>query len=135
MIRTGCRREGIHFSIEIPDSVSVTARRGELEQILLNLVRNAMDSVRSQAGGSERKVGIMARRGEGQGVIEVVDSGAGVPSELQNRIFELSVSGKQSSGLGLFLAKALVERNQGTLSYVSSKQGGCFRILLPSAGD
>lgn len=135
MIRTGCRREGIHLNIEIPQPVSVVARRGELEQILLNLVRNAMDSVRAQSGSSERKVGIVARRGDGQVIIEVVDSGPGVPPGLKNRIFEPSVSGKQSSGLGLFLAKALVERNHGTLSCIPGKQGGCFRILLPAAGD
>ncbi|MBN2551575.1 MAG: HAMP domain-containing histidine kinase [Spirochaetales bacterium] len=135
MIRTGCRREGIHLTIEIPQSVSVAARPGELEQILLNLVRNAMDSVRAQSGSSERKVRIIARRDDGQVIIEVVDSGPGVPPGLKNRIFEPSVSGKQSSGLGLFLAKALVERNHGTLSCIPGKQGGCFRILLPSAGD
>jgi signal transduction histidine kinase len=46
MIRTGCRREGIHLGLEIPDSIGVRARRSELEQVLVNLVRNAMDSVR-----------------------------------------------------------------------------------------
>jgi signal transduction histidine kinase len=90
-----------------------------------------MDSVRSQAGGSERKVLIRARLVDGQGVIEVVDSGAGVPPELQKRIFELSVSGRQSTGLGLFLAKALVERNHGTLTYVPTARGACFRMILP----
>jgi signal transduction histidine kinase len=131
MIRTGCRREGIQLRIDIPDSIEVTVRRGELEQVLVNLARNAMDSVRSQAGGSERKVLIRARLVDGQGVIEVVDSGAGVPPELQKRIFELSVSGRQSTGLGLFLAKALVERNHGTLTYVPTARGACFRMILP----
>jgi signal transduction histidine kinase len=134
MIRTGCRREGIHMIIDIPDSMGVTVRRGELEQVLVNLVRNAMDSVGSQAGGSERKVMIRARPAEGQGVIEVIDSGAGVPPELQNRIFELSVSGTQSTGLGLFLAKALVERNRGTLAYIPTDRGACFRVILPRQG-
>ena len=131
MIRTGCRREGIQLCIDIPDSTGVTVRRGELEQVLVNLARNAMDSVRSQAGGSERKVTIRARHVDGQGVIEVVDSGAGVPPELQKRVFELSVSGRQSTGLGLFLAKALVERNHGSLTYVPTARGACFRMVLP----
>ena len=131
MIRTGCRREGIQLRIDIPDSLAVTARRAELEQVLVNLARNAMDSVRSQAAGSERKVLIRARAAEGQGIIEVVDTGPGVPPELQNRVFELSVSRRQSTGLGLFLAKALVERNHGTLSCIPSDRGACFRMILP----
>lgn len=132
MMRSGCRREGIQLRIDIPDTMGVTVRRGELEQVLVNLVRNAMDSVRSQAGGSERKVMIRARPVEGQGIIEVIDSGAGVPPELQNRIFELAVSGTQSTGLGLFLAKALVERNNGTLACIPTDRGACFRLLLPA---
>jgi signal transduction histidine kinase len=131
MIRSGCRREGIQLRIDIPDSITVTVRRAELEQVLVNLARNAMDSVRSQAVGSERKVMIRARTAEGQGVIEVIDSGAGVPPELQNHIFELSVSGRQSTGLGLFLARALVERNRGTLTYIPTDRGACFRVILP----
>jgi signal transduction histidine kinase len=74
---------------------------------------------------------IHARPAEGEGVIEVIDSGAGVPPELQNRIFELSVSGTQSTGLGLFLAKALVERNRGTLTCIPTDRGACFRVILP----
>lgn len=131
MIRTGCRREGIQLRIDIPDSMGVTVRRGELEQVLVNLVRNAMDSVRSQTGSSERKVMIRALPVEDQAVIEVIDSGAGVPPELQKRIFELSVSGTQSTGLGLFLAKALVERNHGTIAYIPTDRGACFRVILP----
>jgi signal transduction histidine kinase len=131
MIRTGCRREGIQFRVDIPESTAVTVRRAELEQVIVNLARNAMDSVRSQGAGSERKVLIRARAAEGQGIIEVADTGPGVKPELQNRIFELSVSGSQSTGLGLFLAKALVERNHGTLSYIPTQRGACFRVILP----
>lgn len=131
MVRTGCRREGVHLSIEIPDSLGVNVRRGELEQVLVNLARNAMDSLRSQPGEMERKVTIRAYRFEGQVVIEVSDSGPGIPPELHNKVFEPSVSGKQSTGLGLFLAKTLVERNEGKLSFVPQKGGGCFRIVFP----
>jgi signal transduction histidine kinase len=144
MIRTGCRREGIHLSLEIPDSVGVRARRGELEQVIVNLIRNAIDSVKGAPGsapggaaagpgGSERRIRIRCRNEEGQAVMEVIDSGGGVPPELQNRIFEPSVSGKRSTGLGLFLAKTLVERNGGSLIYVPMDRGGCFRIVLPYA--
>jgi signal transduction histidine kinase len=131
MIRSGCRREGIQLRIDIPASATVTVRRGELEQVIVNLVRNAMDSLRSQSGNAERRVIIRARTDEEQGVIEVIDSGAGVPPELQSRIFDLSFSGARSTGLGLFLAKALVERNQGTLTYVPTERGAVFRVLLP----
>jgi len=133
MIRTGCRREGINLSVEIPDRMRVTVRRGELEQVLLNLIRNAMDSITDQQGIPERTVKIRSYIADGQAVIDVSDSGGGIAAELQSRVFDLSVSGKQSTGLGLFLAKTLVERNGGNLVYIPVDGGSCFRILLPCA--
>jgi len=133
MVRGGCRREGIQLNVDIPEVMTVRVRRGELEQALVNLLRNAQDSVRSQQGGGERTIAIRARPAEGQAIIDVLDSGGGVDPGLQNRIFEPSFSGKQSTGLGLFLAKTLVERNDGTLSYVPLSRGGCFRIVLPGS--
>ncbi len=133
MIRTGCRREGINLSVDIPDRMRVTVRRGELEQVLLNLVRNAMDSITDQQGISERTVEIRSYIVDGQAVIDVRDSGGGIAAELQSRVFDLSVSGKQSTGLGLFLAKTLVERNGGSLVYIPIEGGSCFRILLSCA--
>jgi signal transduction histidine kinase len=131
MVRTGCRREGIHLSVEIPEHIRVRARRGELEQVLVNLIRNAMDSVRDLQAGSERRIRLRCHLAEGQAAIEVMDSGPGIPPELQKGVFERSVSGKQSTGLGLFLAKTLVERNDGSLIYVPLDHGGCFRVVLP----
>jgi signal transduction histidine kinase len=133
MIRTSCRREGINLNVDIPDRMRVTARRGELEQVLLNLVRNAMDTITGQSGLSERKVEIRSYIADGQAVIDIRDSGGGIAAELQSRAFDLNVSGKQSTGLGLFLAKTLVERNGGSLIYVPVEGGSCFRILLSCA--
>jgi signal transduction histidine kinase len=133
MIRTGCRREGIQLVLEIPDHVRLRVRRGELEQVLVNLARNAMDSVRSLSEDTERKICIRAYLYEGQVIIEVNDTGAGIPPQLQSRIFEISVSGKESTGLGLFVAKTLVERNAGKLEIIPSDRGGYFRMALPSA--
>jgi signal transduction histidine kinase len=133
MIRTSCRRDGINLSVDIPDRIRVMVRRGELEQVLLNLVRNAMESITGQQGILERTVEIRSYIADGQAVIDVRDSGGGIAAELQSRVFNLSVSGKQSTGLGLFLAKTLVERNGGSLTYIPVDGGSCFRILLSCA--
>jgi signal transduction histidine kinase len=66
-------------------------------------------------------------------VVEVEDDGGGVAPELERRIFEPGVSGKGSSGLGLFLARRLAERFGGSLEYVPRPGGSLFRLLLPGA--
>ena len=71
----------------------------------------------------------------GQAVLEVGDNGAGVDPLLAGRIFEPGTSGKGSTGLGLYLARAFAERNGGSLELVSLPpgKGGLFRLRLPAA--
>jgi signal transduction histidine kinase len=139
MMRAACRREGVTLSVAIPEGLRVCARRGELEQVLVNLLRNAMDALRSRGSAAERRVAIRAARiedpaaGQGNVMIEVSDSGEGISPQMRSSIFDISVSGKQSTGMGLFLAKVLVQRNSGTLDCVPVERGCCFRILLPAA--
>ncbi len=135
LTRTSCRREGVHLAIEIAGEAKLQVRRGELEQVLLNLIRNALDSIREKGldAAGARHIKIKAYAAESTVVLDVTDSGGGVPAELQNQIFDLSFSEKRSTGLGLFLTRALVERNGGSLTYVPLADGSCFRAVFPAA--
>jgi signal transduction histidine kinase len=135
LARTSCRREGVHLAVEIAGELKLQVRRGELEQVLLNLIRNALDSIREKGldAAGNRHIKIKAYDAESTVVLDVMDSGGGVPEELQNQIFELSFSEKRSTGLGLFLTRALVERNGGSLTYVPLADGSCFHAVFPAA--
>jgi signal transduction histidine kinase len=69
-------------------------------------------------------------------VIEVTDTGAGVPDELAEHIFERGFSGGGSTGLGLALARALIDSDGGRLE-LSAKRPATFTVFLPvpRAGD
>jgi len=135
IVRAASRREGIQFLVEIPEALEVTSRKGELEQVLLSLIRNAADSVRAHPAGAEEvgQIALRGRRLEEAVIIDVVDSGGGVPKALEGRLFELAVSDKGSTGVGLYLAATLAERNGGSLSYFPVQAGSCFRLALPVA--
>lgn len=134
LVRASYRPEGIRVLPEIREDLAVFCRRGELEQVLLNLIHNATESLRRKPRLSERTIRLYARRSAGEGVqLEVTDNGRGVPAELAERIFEYSFSTEGSSGLGLYLSRMLVERNGGVLECIPRPEGGCFRITLPSA--
>jgi signal transduction histidine kinase len=100
-----------------------------LRQALDNLVSNAL----VHAAGGEVVVSVRSK--DGYVVVAVEDHGPGVPADERERIFEIGVrldTDRPGSGLGLALARALVEAHQGTLTLEStSGQGATFTIALP----
>jgi signal transduction histidine kinase len=103
-----------------------------LEQVFVNLVENA---VAHGASGEPTKVAM--RRGATPGTVEVEvrDRGNGLPPELGDRIFEPRVRGTTEApgaGLGLPIARAIVEAHGGRLRTVPVDKGACFVVCLPA---
>ena len=105
----------------------------KLRSIVDNLVSNAVKF--TPAGGT---VTVKARALAGEAVIEVLDTGPGVPPEERESIFNLffrgrtkAESGVKSSGLGLAIARELVEAHGGQIAVVADGTGGHFRVTLP----
>ncbi len=104
----------------------VRADAGKLRQVLLNLCKNAFEAM--PEGGT---ITVSADRTAVGVMIEVHDTGPGIPSDAE--VFAPFTSSKaDGSGLGLPIAKQIVEAHQGTLSYDCPSSGGTvFRIQLP----
>lgn len=112
----------------------VTADADQLQQVLLNLVQNAVQA--SSRGGT---VTIRAFRREGERpavAIQVEDRGHGIAPDLLPRIFEpFFTTRPKGTGLGLFVAHGIVQRHGGTLEVESDAQGTRFRVVLPEAPE
>ncbi len=119
--------------LRVPDGLLVRVTPGRLREAIGVLVDNAL----RHGGGT---ITLAARPGsasrEGLVVVEVSDAGAGVPEELAPHLFERGVSGAASTGVGLALARALVEADGGRLE-LGSARPATFAIYLrvPRADD
>ena len=133
-VRPVARHAGVRLLVEAGDGFVVRARPGELAQVLLNLARNAIGSfVRRGTGTGEPLVRLVAR-GDGRRVlVEAIDNAGGVSPAQVPRLFRLGRSGRGSTGVGLYLARCLAERNGGTLAYRRVDGGSCFTLSLPRA--
>ncbi|HEY2059511.1 ATP-binding protein [Amycolatopsis sp. NBC_01480] len=118
------RVEGRNLRLKVADGLMARATPGRLREVIGVLLDNAL---RHGAG----TVTLTARRGDADGtvVIEVGDTGSGVPDELTPHIFERGFSGGGSTGVGLALARALVEADGGRLE-LSNKRPAIFSLFL-----
>ena len=102
---------------------------GELNQVWANLIANAIDAV--PRSGMVRVTA--ARQGDDL-VVQVIDNGQGIPQDVQNRIFDPFFTTKgvgAGTGLGLDIARRVVERHHGGLTFTTGPQGTTFRVALP----
>jgi two-component system, NtrC family, sensor kinase len=125
-------RGGIALGVEVdPGLPVIQAVAGQLEQVLINLITNAVHAVEN--GG---KVVVRARTdGDAAVEIEVGDSGPGVPEADREKIFEPFYTTKldgKGTGLGLPIVRNIVEQHRGQISVGRSDLGGAaFRVTLP----
>jgi signal transduction histidine kinase len=128
---------GCTITCEPPPNLLVNGDRDALKQVLLILVDNAATHSKANA-----IIEIGARQTGDQIAINVRDSGLGIPPDMLPHIFErfyrgeVSRSGPGGAGLGLAIAKELVEAQDGTIRVESTPgQGSVFTVLLPAAAQ
>jgi two-component system NtrC family sensor kinase len=121
---------------QLEEAGEVEGSETRLLQVFLNLLINAVDAAAKIPPGQERRVAVSLRREEDSAVAVVADSGAGVPVELRTRIFEPFFSTKaagQGTGLGLAVAKSIVDSLRGSILVLDRPGGASFEVRLPAA--
>jgi signal transduction histidine kinase len=115
-----------------PDLPRISAYGSELNQVWTALIENALDALAETEHGGKLK---LTCRLEGEMMlVEIWDTGPGIPAELQDRIFEPFFTTKapgQGLGLGLDNAMRIVRKHRGHLSVRSDPGSTCFRVRLP----
>ena len=131
VIKPELKSKNIQLQLKIEEKLLVRIGSNEIEQVILNLLNNAIQSLeRTQA--SLRTIVIEAKAEKAVVLFSICDNGAGVPAEFKQNLFELLNTTKQSGmGLGLWLCKHIVTRYEGSIWYEDASGGACFVIKLP----
>lgn len=129
LVRPTAERQQVTTEVLVPthDLPSVVADQIRLEQVLLNLLLNALEAMPDGGSVTIRPF----RAGEFAG-IEVTDSGTGIPSELHDRVFDAYFTTKGSgTGLGLAMCDKIMRQHDGSLTFRSCSMGTSFKMTLP----
>ncbi len=115
----------------------IEGHQSRIEQLLTNLLLNASQAVATQRPG-DHKILVRLFSHEDQVVLEVADSGPGIPPELRKKVFKPFFTTRdrsQGTGLGLALCAKIVAEHEGQLEYIKDRSlpGACFQVRLPAA--
>lgn len=129
-------RSRIRLEVDHPVSAPILIDPAQIKQVLINLVKNAADSI-----GTDGVITLRAREDSrrlsdhpnGVVVLEVVDTGKGISPEIEKRLFDPFFTTKETgTGLGLSIAARIVEKHGGALQYQTQvNHGSIFGVVLP----
>ncbi|MBN2670886.1 MAG: hybrid sensor histidine kinase/response regulator [Deltaproteobacteria bacterium] len=123
-------------TVNIPEDLSITGKTNRLIQVFINLLTNAGRAIREESP-EKNFIKIHGYEDEEYAIIEVTDSGIGIPPENMEKIFErfVSLSGlgpKEGTGIGLSIVKELVEEHDGKVEVMSEVgEGTSFLVKFP----
>ncbi|MEI8025043.1 MAG: ATP-binding protein [Pseudomonadota bacterium] len=125
----------VRLIADIKEGPMVLANAIEIEQLMVILMNNAIDAVKTL---EDRWVKVILGTKENRAFIQVQDSGSGIPPEVAARLFQPFFTTKvvgEGTGLGLSIAKGIVDAHHGTIEILNTLKNTCFEINFPLAEE
>lgn len=135
LVESSARALDIEYQLELGiDLPELSLHQDEIQQVVLNLVRNAIESFPQGSSRSRQIVVRTLPTEDGDVEVSVCDNGPGVAAHIAPSLFDPFCTSKANgTGLGLAMSRTIVARHGGTLKYrPNSPTGACFTLRLPS---
>lgn len=132
---TKSKRHSVPVTIDCKSHSMVACDDVEIEQVLVNLINNAIDAIKER---SEKWVKFALFDDATAVVLRATDSGLGIPEDVRNKLFEPFFTTKnvgEGTGLGLSIAKGILDEHKATISVVTDSPNTCFEIRFPRANE
>ena len=119
--------------LQLEGDLSIYCDQVELEQVLINLINNAIDAVHTL---DDKWVKVSAHKEGAKVIVSIIDSGQGIPQHIQDKMFEPFYTTKPigvGTGLGLSISKNILGKYDATLEIRNDLKNTCFEIKFPAA--
>ena len=138
LAKTTLKKSAVHVSLNLEaDLPDIQGNLQSIEQVILNIIINAVQAIDHKQGEVEIRTGFQAK--DGRVFINIKDNGKGISATLKDKIFLPFVTDKQKeggTGLGLSVTYSLVKAHQGELIFdARAERGASFTVFLPTLLD
>ena len=127
------KRHSTPIETHIEPELAIVCDGVEIEQVLVNLINNGIDAVKSN---DQKWIKINAFSEGNQAVLQVIDSGHGIPVEIEKKLFQPFFTTKvvgEGTGLGLSIAKGILDNHKASFTLNRSIKNTCFEIRFAKA--
>lgn len=132
LVRAKARDENVQIEIAIEPNIETVCEITQLQQVVLNLLNNALDSL-AESKKLTKQLNIELKTSHNNIVLRVLDNGIGIPEHIKKSLFELFKTSKaEGMGVGLWLSLAVAKNHHGTIECDSTYgEGATFTVTLP----
>ena len=119
------------ITFEMRSDAHISCDEIEIEQVLVNLIHNAIDAVKSEP---EKWIHIYLAEEDSSVVLRLIDSGRGIPEAVQRKLFDPFFTTKkvgEGTGLGLSITKGILDKHEATITILADSPHTCFEIRFP----
>lgn len=125
----------VEFRVQIQPESVILCDEMEIEQVLINLINNAIDAVKNQ---TEKWVWIESLMSGDACTLRVSDSGPGIPEDIRGKLFQPFFTTKsvgEGTGLGLSIVKGILDEHRASIEILNQSPHTCFEIKFPSISE
>ncbi len=136
LFQSDFKRSGIQARMEKVEAEEIFADKRQIEQVLINMISNAFESILKKGNGGN--ITISVKKKKPYVIIEVRDTGIGIPKEIHDKVFDpfFTTRAPAGAGLGLSVSYGIIERHGGRIEFESEQGAGTiFYIYLPMKED
>ncbi|MCK5110229.1 MAG: hybrid sensor histidine kinase/response regulator [Arcobacteraceae bacterium] len=131
MITATLNYHNINLTIKQKECQKIYGKRNEYSQVILSILNNAKDIFLAR-DVKEPTIHIEISSSDNTAVVTILDNGGGVRLKNREDIFLPFVSQSNSSGIGLYMARIIIEKNNGSIEIENFKDGARFKIIMPN---
>jgi len=132
LVRSHAQASRVELECQLGDSCPVVGDQTQLQQVVLNVLNNAIEAA-AESSQSSGRVEVQSVCEDGEVILRVSDNGPGISDEMRQSVFELFKTSKaEGMGVGLWLSKTVVNAHLGDIHFQSTVGvGTCFEVRLP----
>lgn len=127
MVKVRLQKSSVSWHHHVEEGIVMWADRGQLQQLLLNLVLNALEAI-----DKDGEILLSAKKDSIGTILSIEDTGRGIADDVKDRMFDPFVTSKsEGTGLGLSVVYRIMELHRGKIEFSSSQEGTVFTLWFP----